>query len=116
MMSGIFTIIGCFLIPLVAATAKQNGSPHTTASYYPVAYYIGQESPSKAVGFQGCKSASPYILNTSSPVLSLDYGTEVAGSPYVEISALDGEYAQIEMKYTEPYEGLSLPYGDGPWY
>lgn len=101
---------------VVLARRNGNGNTQTPKSYNPGAYHIGKKSPSKPFGFQRCGSSSSFILNSSSPVLSLDYGAEVAGFPYVEISSLEGNYAQIELKYSEPYEGLGLPYGDGPWY
>ena len=103
-------------IESIAALIQLTNNPYTSGPYKPVAYYIGKEAPQNPVGFEQCKSASSYTLDTSTPVLSLDYGSEVAGFPYVDISSFDGDYAQIELKYSEPYEGLSLPYGDGPWY
>jgi hypothetical protein len=116
-MNSILTLI--FILALrcqEVVLAVRDGDIRTTNSYFPVAYHIGQKSPSNPVGFQSCGSTSSFVLNASSPVLSLDYGAEVAGFPYVEISSLEGEYAQIELKYSEPYEGLGLPYCDGPWY
>ena len=110
------SILALALLCQDVVLANWNGNAHTSKSYVPVAYHIGKDSPAHPVGFQSCGSTSSFILNASSPVLSLDYGAEVAGFPYVEISSLEGEYAQIELKYSEPYEGLGLPYGDGPWY
>jgi hypothetical protein len=104
------------LLRSIAGIAQSNSNPYAPGPYKPVSYHIGTESPSKPADFQQCQSASPYTLKASRPVLSLDYGSEVAGFPYVDISSFDGEYAQIELKYSEPYDGLSLPYGDGPWY
>lgn len=88
---------------------------HTTGSYQPIAYHIGKESPSKPTAFRSYKHRSTFTLDTNSPVLTLDYGAEVAGFPFVEISSLSAQGAQIELKYSEPYDGLALPYGDGPW-
>ena len=107
------SIFALILVCLDVVLAKWHGS---TKSYVPVAYHVGKKSPANAAGFEHCGSTSSFTLNSSSPVLSLDYGAEVAGFPYVEISSLTGEFAQIELKYSEPYDGLGLPYGDGPWY
>lgn len=104
------------LLSQSVATAKETKDSHAISSYTPVAYHIGKELPAKPDQFHHCESAATFSLNTSSPTLSLDYGAEVAGFPYVDISSFTGEYVQIELKYSEPYEGLSLPYGDGPWY
>lgn len=54
-------------------------------------------------------------LDAASPVLTLDYGAEVAGFPYFGVQSISGaKDAQVELKYSEPYHGLSLPYSDGP--
>ncbi|KAJ5388025.1 alpha-L-rhamnosidase [Penicillium cosmopolitanum] len=58
--------------------------------------------------------SSTLILNSESPVATIDYGTEVAGFPFFEISRIDGP-VQIEVKYSEPYHGLQHPWGDGPY-
>jgi hypothetical protein len=110
------TILASVVIASGVTFAKQTVNLRATATYTPVAYHIDKESPVKPDQFQHCESAATFTLNASSPTLSLDYGAEVAGFPYVEISSFTGEYAQIELKYSEPYEGLGLPYGDGPWY
>ncbi len=109
-------VIAFVAIASSITTATHTINSRTTTSYTPVAYHIGKESPAEPHGFQHCKPAATYTLNASSPTLSLDYGAEVAGFPYVDILTFTGEYAQIELKYSEPYEGLGLPYGDGPWY
>lgn len=104
------------LIYLNSVLAYRKDSSYSTRSYGPVAFHIGSSSPNGPVGFQPCESGVPYTLDASTPVLSLDYGSEVAGFPYVDVASFDSEYAQVELKYSEPYEGLGLPYGDGPWY
>ena len=116
MTNSLKTILASVVLASGLTTAKQTLSSHATASYTPVAYHIGNQSPAKPEQFQHCQSAETFTLNASLPTLSLDYGAEVAGFPYVDISSNTAGYAQIELKYSEPYEGLSLPYGDGPWY
>lgn len=111
----ILSVVTAILLCAKVSIARYHGERESTG-YTPVAYHLGQQSPAEPTGFQHCNVHPSYTLDSSTPVLSLDYGTEVAGFPYVEISSLDGEYAQIELKYSEPYEGLGLPYGDGPWY
>lgn len=54
------------------------------------------------------------VLNTSSPVATLDYGTEVAGIPVFAVSSLD-KPVQIEVKYSEAYQYLDLQHADGPY-
>lgn len=53
-------------------------------------------------------------LSPSNPLVTLDYGTEVAGFPFFDVSALSG-LVQIEVLYTEEFSGLTQPYSDGPW-
>jgi hypothetical protein len=53
-------------------------------------------------------------LSPSNPLVTLDYGTEVAGFPFFDVSALSGP-VQIECKFTEEFSGLLKPYSDGPW-
>jgi len=53
-------------------------------------------------------------LSPFDPLVTLDYGTEVAGFPFFNIAALSG-VVQIEVKYTEEFSGLLQPYSDGPW-
>ncbi|KAJ5221604.1 uncharacterized protein N7469_010491 [Penicillium citrinum] len=54
------------------------------------------------------------VLDTKSPIATIDYGSEVAGYPFFEIGALNGP-VQIEVKYSEPYDGLHQPWSDGPY-
>uniref|UniRef100_A0A0K3CKK1 BY PROTMAP: gi/342321267/gb/EGU13201.1/ Catalytic activity: RhaA is able to hydrolyze alpha-1 [Rhodotorula glutinis ATCC 204091] n=1 Tax=Rhodotorula toruloides TaxID=5286 RepID=A0A0K3CKK1_RHOTO len=42
---------------------------------------------------------------------AVDYGRDVAGRPFFEVTALGSPYAQLEIKYTE----LSINYSDGPF-
>ncbi|KAL2865074.1 Six-hairpin glycosidase-like protein [Aspergillus lucknowensis] len=53
-------------------------------------------------------------LSPSSPVVTLDYETEVGGYPFLHATSLSGP-VQVEAKYSEARDGLDAPYGDGPW-
>ncbi|TDZ32467.1 hypothetical protein C8035_v012216 [Colletotrichum spinosum] len=57
---------------------------------------------------------APFTLTPDIPVATLDYGAERAGFPFLDVSAL-GAPAQIEVKYTEHFDGLHHPFGDGPY-
>ncbi|TEA10845.1 hypothetical protein C8034_v008445 [Colletotrichum sidae] len=57
---------------------------------------------------------APFTLTPDIPVATLDYGAERAGFPFLDVSALDAP-AQIEVKYTEHFDGLHHPFGDGPY-
>ncbi|KAF3009596.1 hypothetical protein E8E13_006645 [Curvularia kusanoi] len=53
-------------------------------------------------------------LSPTSPLVTLDYGTEVAGFPFFNVSSLSGT-VHVEVKYTEEFSGLLQPFSDGPW-
>lgn len=44
----------------------------------------------------------------------MDYGQEVAGYPIFDVASLTG-HVQIEVKYTEAFDGLRQPFSDGPY-
>lgn len=81
-----------------------------TLAYTPTAFSIGK---SPVIDGLQTYTGQPFTLNTSSPVATFDYGSLVAGFPYVQIAS--EVPVQIELKYSEPFDGLNLPYGDGPW-
>lgn len=82
------------------------------ASYTPVAFAVG--TTPIIDGLQSY-STNAMTLDSSTPVLTLDYGAEVAGFPFFEVTSVGGSTAQIELKYSEQFQGLNLDYGDGPW-
>lgn len=87
------------------------GAASGTSSYTPKQYHVGSNVTIEGLsGYSG----DSFTLDASSRVVTLDYGTEVAGFPYLEVKSL-GAPVQIELKYSEPFEGLGLPQGDGPW-
>ncbi|KAL4795807.1 Six-hairpin glycosidase-like protein [Aspergillus venezuelensis] len=53
-------------------------------------------------------------LTPSHPNITLDYGIEVGGFPFLTIPSLSSPI-QIEAKYTEAKSGLYEPFADGPW-
>lgn len=57
---------------------------------------------------------APFTLDETNPVATLDYGGESAGYPFFEVSSLTGA-AQVEVKYTEEFDGLNQPFSDGPF-
>lgn len=97
---------------VISVNAHPTRSPQAQGLYSPAYYQVGASSTID--GFQNYAQGS-ITLDSNSPVLTLDYGVEVAGFPFVEITSVTGLDAQIEMKYSEPFDGLALPYGDGPW-
>ncbi|KAF6829111.1 hypothetical protein CPLU01_08124 [Colletotrichum plurivorum] len=71
-----------------------------------------------AVGRSAALQTQPFAtftLTPENPVATLDYGVERAGFPVFEVSAVSGGPAQIEVKYTEHFDGLSHPFADGPY-
>ncbi|OHX00744.1 rhamnosidase-like protein [Colletotrichum incanum] len=60
------------------------------------------------------QSFTRFTLSPEIPVATLDYGAERAGHPVFDVSALSAP-AQIEVKYTEHFDGLNHPFGDGPY-
>lgn len=57
---------------------------------------------------------SAITLSRTSPVLTLDFGHEVAGFPYI-INQSPAAEAQLELKYAESFVSLDSPFSDGPW-
>lgn len=95
----------CFLILLVRSFAL-------AASFEPISYFLGEQP--QLEGLHTFSSDTILNLTTSQPVLTLDYGTEVAGFPSFDVKSLDVT-AQVELKYTEQWDGLNQIYGDGPF-
>lgn len=88
------------------------GSLTAATDYIPQLYQVGTNVTNSGLQSYSSKAIT---LNGNSSVITLDYGHEVSGWPFVEITSLD-EPVQIELKYSEPYVGLSAAQGDGPWY
>lgn len=85
--------------------------PAVAYAYTPISYRAS--TGPEIDGLQEYKGDS-ITLDSSNPVLTLDYGAEVAGYPYIQTDTPE-QPVQVELKYTEPFEGLGLAQGDGPW-
>lgn len=98
---------------LADAVSRTQLNPRSQTSYTPTSYGVGT-----APVIDGLQSyaANSITLDSSFPVLTLDYGAEVAGFPYFEVTSLTGSDLQIELKYSEQFGGLKLSAGDGPLY
>ncbi|TVY44287.1 hypothetical protein LSUB1_G001324 [Lachnellula subtilissima] len=81
--------------------------------YTPVAFGLGA---APLIDSLQPYSGTSVTLDSSTPVLTLDYAADVAGFPYFEVTSLIGSATQIELKYSEQFNGLKLDSGDGPWY
>ncbi|KAF2207756.1 glycoside hydrolase family 78 protein [Cercospora zeae-maydis SCOH1-5] len=53
-------------------------------------------------------------LSGEKPVLTIDYGAEVAGFPFFDVETLSAP-TQVEVKYAEDFTAFDNPYSDGPW-
>lgn len=53
-------------------------------------------------------------MSADAPILTLDFGPEIAGIPFFDVSSLSGP-AQIEVKYAESFVSLFSANSDGPW-
>ncbi|CZR62695.1 related to alpha-L-rhamnosidase A [Phialocephala subalpina] len=96
-----FSIAGPFL-----ANPRDASSSSTTFGPVSLALGTGPLYPTN--------SFRSFQLTSTQPVATLDYGHEVAGYPIFDIAAITGK-VQIEVKYTEPFAGLSQPFSDGPY-
>lgn len=56
----------------------------------------------------------PVTLAQKGSIATFDFDAEVAGYPYFVVSALNRP-VQIEVKYSEQFDGLNHPWGDGPY-
>lgn len=80
--------------------------------FKPVAYHLGQ-SP-VLDGLSPYSDDCGITLSSTDSLLTVDYGAEVAGFPYIEVLGFDGP-VQVEFKYSEAWNGLQAPLGDGPF-
>ncbi|KAE8381304.1 Six-hairpin glycosidase-like protein [Aspergillus bertholletiae] len=55
-----------------------------------------------------------FALNPLSPLATVDYGAERAGYPFFVVSSLS-QPVQLEVKYSEEFNGLDHPFSDGPY-
>jgi hypothetical protein len=62
----------------------------------------------------GLNKTASFSLDSSSSTATLDYGVETAGFPVFVVSSLSNP-VQIEVKYSEQFNGLNNPWSDGPY-
>ncbi|OGM51017.1 hypothetical protein ABOM_000071 [Aspergillus bombycis] len=55
-----------------------------------------------------------FALDPQSPLATVDYGAERAGYPFLVVSSLT-QPVQLEVKYSEEFNGLDHPFSDGPY-
>ncbi|KAF9871039.1 hypothetical protein CkaCkLH20_11456 [Colletotrichum karsti] len=101
---------GRFLLLLAAGAAQAAAATNSsnTRFFSPVGIALGVEAKLQTQSF------APFSLSPENPIATLDYGAERAGYPVFEISSVNGP-TQIEVKYTEHFDGLNHPFGDGPY-
>jgi hypothetical protein len=100
------------LSSVVVALPKPGVNARSQTTYTPVAFGVGT---APIIDGLQTYSGQKVTLKSSAPVLTLDYGADVAGFPYVEVTSLAGSAVQIELKYSEQFQGLNSATGDGPW-
>lgn len=93
------------IIPLVLCTTN---SSTTTPRFLVKGLSVGSELDIDGGLFQ------PFTLNATSPLATLDYGTERAGYPFFHIAHVS-QPLQVEVKYSEAFFSLSHPWSDGPY-
>jgi hypothetical protein len=101
----IFSIARLLYVAAFLATAS-------AATFKPVAYALGQTPVLN--GTLPYQTGQSLVLSPANPVLTLDYGTEAGGFPYIEVQGFQGDL-QFELKYSEQWNGLNQPNGDGPF-
>lgn len=99
------TII-CHVIILNASTEDLNHRSENV--FFPAGVALGSAPQVQTEGY------APFTVDETNPVATLDYGGESAGYPFFEVSSLTGS-VQVEVKYTEEFDGLNQPFGDGPF-
>lgn len=83
-----------------------------TSNFLPKKFAIGSAATLSTSAFS---ARQPIALDfKTNPVATIDYGAEVAGYPYFDVSAINGPI-QIEIKYTEQWDGLNHVWADGPY-
>lgn len=102
---------------LSAVAAPQYRS--TPQQYSPKLYSVG--SAPQLDGLHSYSSRMSVTLsnnsNNASRVLTLDFASEVAGWPWLEVTAVNLKQGpvQVELKYSEEFNGLNSALADGPW-
>lgn len=111
--SGIYLALGMLPRGAIAAVRPGLNNARSQTLYTPVAFGIGT---APIISGLHSYSGQKVTLASSAPILTLDYGADVAGFPYFEVFSHVGSAVQIELKYSEQFQGLNSATGDGPWY
>lgn len=100
------------VVPAVPSASVSQGAVlcDSPESFLPISY--GLSTVPAESGLVAHSTQRKYALSKHTPVLTLNYGVDVACFPYIDI--VSGT-CQIELKYTEDFDGLNQLYGDGPW-
>ncbi|OOQ84388.1 glycoside [Penicillium brasilianum] len=102
------TTANLFLVGTLVAVANAS-----IDNFLPLRYQLGTQPSITTKPLQTGQSVTLDFDNN--PVVTLDYGHEVAGFPYFQISDVNNP-VQIEVKYTEQFDGLNHVWADGPYY
>lgn len=67
---------------------------HSDTTFFPKAFALGSEPQLQTKPF------SSFHLDSKNPLATLDYGYEIAGTPFFDVSKLAG-VVQVEVKYAK---------------
>jgi hypothetical protein len=87
--------------------SRRNGSD-ASSQFLPIGLALGNDPQVATSTF------TSFSLDATNSLATIDYGREAAGIPFFEVASLDGP-VQVEVKYSEPFTGLSAPFSDGPY-
>ncbi|KAE8345118.1 hypothetical protein BDV24DRAFT_148538 [Aspergillus arachidicola] len=77
-------------------------------TFTPVGVVVGDQPELNTNDF------AEFALDPQSPLATVDYGAERAGYPFFVVSSLS-QPVQLEVKYSEEFNGLNHPFSDGPY-
>ena len=104
--------IRSWLLPLAAVSVAVNALDFKNTDYPPKKYVV---SSSLSFDTEDVADDTTYTLNDQNPWLTLDYGSEIGGWPYVEIDESSTGYPfDLEIKYSEMRDALKETWSDGP--
>lgn len=104
-----FTLILFLLFPPPASGSYSKTCIGASKCFWPSGVNVGN--------FYSSQMEEPFrkfTLSSESAFATIDYGAEVAGWPTFHVAALSG-VVQIEVKYSEPFDGLGHTFSDGPF-
>ncbi|KAE8334041.1 Six-hairpin glycosidase-like protein [Aspergillus sergii] len=77
-------------------------------TFTPVGVVVGDQPELNTNDF------AAFALDPQSSLATVDYGAERAGYPFFVVSSLS-QPVQLEVKYSEEFNGLNHPFSDGPY-